>query len=658
MPSLGIKNNNYLNLKNGNVPWDDAGGEPSKTDSKGHAIFTDPAWGVRAGILQLRSYFFKHNRRTIAEILARWAPASDTIGSLPGAPRNSPKEYSIFVAGRMKISFNLKLEIFDEDRSIGHLAQLRELFFAMAAFEIGGGFKVPLKHFTAGLELVQPGIKSDGTEDHVTNTALESSPTTETVASEWRIGGSVGRRDKGARNAKADVETVQQMLRLASMILGDPQIDPGAIDGEIIEDRKRSATVKAIEAFQSRFFTRPDGVVEVNGRTWLELVRVLIAGGGSGVAPVAPGTPKFVFPFGQLPSANWTSAPRSFGARRGGGRRAHAGCDLYFPSGTVIHAIAAGTVIRGPYPFYARTSAIEIDHGAFLARYGEVQEAAFVRKGDSVVAGQPIAKVGHLVGITVPSDMLHLELYDKSAHGPLTVPLQQSARTSSGRPFLRRKDLIDPTPKLNEWQSSLSGSMVAKRETLAASAGAIPAKGFCIHLKRVRQERRSSKPFSRTIGDYQCFWNGAAIDALKGQLVERGGPGDNTTELGNNRDLRILEGTYPLAVQDGLKYKTHSFDRQNTGKSGTPKPGLLVEETDERTAILIHPGSDYLSSVGCLNPASGLTDSNSKIDFADSRERTIAIIEAMKAKIGAKFPRSRAIPDAVMIIEGEPRGAA
>ena len=221
---------------------------------------------------------------------------------------------------------------------------------------------------------------------------------------------------------------------------------------------------------------------------------------------------------------------------------------------------------------------------------------------------------------------------------------------------MRRKDLIDPTPKLNEWQTSVSRSLAAERDLESAGAGTIPGKGFCIHLKRIRQERRSSKPFSRTIGDYQCFWNGAAIEALKGQIVERGGPGDNTTELGNNRDLRIREGTYPLAIQDGLKYKTDRFDRQNTGRSGTPKPGLLVEETDERTAILVHPGSDYLSSIGCLNPASGLTDANSNIDFTDSRNQTIAIIEAMKAKMGAKFPRSRVIPDAVIIIEGEPRG--
>ena len=98
--STGIRNNNYLNVKNGKDPWQDAGGRPSRTDGRGHAVFTDPAYGVRAGIILLRSYFFKHNLRTIAEILSRWAPATDTVGSLPNAPRNSPLEYSTFVSGR------------------------------------------------------------------------------------------------------------------------------------------------------------------------------------------------------------------------------------------------------------------------------------------------------------------------------------------------------------------------------------------------------------------------------------------------------------------------------------------------------------------------------------------------------------------------------
>lgn len=641
MPSLGLKHKNYLNLKQGSTPWLDAGGKDSGRDSKGHAIFKDPVYGIRAGILQLRAYFFRHNRRTVAEILERWAPASDTIGSLPGAPHNSPREYSIFVAGRLGISYNQKLEIFDDDQSLGNLSQLRDLFFAMAAFEIGGGFEVPPKEFTAALNLVEPGVKKDGTDSHATNTALAG------IRSKWRITGSVGAWTAGAANDKKDIETVQDMLSQIALILGEPSYNPGGIDGEISPAGKRSDTVPAIKGFQGRFMLRPDGLIGVDGRTWREMLRVLEAD-RSETTPAAAAPGDFFFPFAKLPSANWSSPPRSFATRRAGGARAHAGCDLYFPAGTVIHAIADGTVTRGPDPFYAGTHAMEIDRGSFIARYGEIQAAAFVRRGDRVTAGQPIAKVGHLIGITVPSDMLHLELYDKSADGPLTVSASASARTSSGVPFLRRKDLMDPTARLDVWKNNLPG--VAVLAAAAAHPGGIPQQGFCIHLKRLRQEKRAGMDFHRTVGDYVCFWNGTPINALQGQIVERGGPGDNTTGVGNNRDLRIRAGSYPLAIQDGTNYKTYNY---SAGKQ-IPKPGLLLKKTGERTAILLHPGEDYLSSIGCLNPATGLVNAASKIDFADSRDQVIAIIDSMKAKLGARFPRSGTIPDAVILIEGEP----
>lgn len=452
----GIKNKNYLNLKNGASPWLDAGGLNSKTDARGHAIFTDSSFGIRAGIMQLRVYFLKHNRRTIAEILSRWAPASDTIGSLPGAPANSPLDYSTFVASRMGIGFNDKLDIFNEDKTIGNIARLRDLFLAMAEFENGNGFKVPLEEFNAGLELVQTGILTAGTTP--VRLPEPGSLTTTLVEErlEWKISNTVGR---GAANDKADVETVQHMLRNAAMILADPRVDPAGIDGKIGRNIENSSTVKAIKAFQSRFFPNVDGKIDVNGRTWLELVKVL---NGDPVHEevflVPQSDAMFFFPFDRLPSANWTSAPRSFGSRRSGGKRAHAGCDLYAPKGTIIHAITNGTVIRGPYYFYSGTYALEVDHGTFIARYGEIQESTFVRDGDKVKAGQPIAKVGHLVGIRVPSDMLHLELYGKSEHGALTVSGIASAKTSEGRPFLRRKDLIDPTLKLNQWKKNLAGS--------------------------------------------------------------------------------------------------------------------------------------------------------------------------------------------------------
>jgi hypothetical protein len=45
--------------------------------------------------------------------------------------------------------------------------------------------------------------------------------------------------------------------------------------------------------------------------------------------------------------------------------------------------------------------------------------------------------------------MLHFELYDKSLSGPLTVASGSGSTVKNGVPFMRRKDLIDPTLKLN-----------------------------------------------------------------------------------------------------------------------------------------------------------------------------------------------------------------
>lgn len=476
--SVGIKNNNYLNVKNGTSPWLDANGKSAGTDSRGHAVFQDPAYGVRAGILLLRTYFLKHKLRTIAAILSRWAPASDTVGSLPGGPPNSPEEYSRFVSDRMGVGPNEQLRLFDGEGHIEELGQLKDLFFAMAACEIGkvNGklFKVPEKDFAAGVELIEPGIKASGTE----STDIVGIPIVPRglVAT---LSGSVGARERGAVNAKADVETVQHLLKQAAAVLGMPDVDPGQVDGEIAQSAKKSGTVKAIIAFQRRYFTNPDGVIDVDGRTWRELLSVVNA-------------------------------------------------------------------------------------------------------------------------------------------GPVT----------------------DPVPP-----------MISTPAVVPAN---VPSSGFCIHLQRVRQEKRATMTYARTIGEYQCYWNGAPLSGLCGQIVERGGPGDNTDEIGDLHDRRIKAESYTLAIQDGAKYKTYRYDTQDKTPTGRPRPGILVEKTGEREAIVIHPGKGYLSSVGCLNPSAGLKDANSNIDFSDSRSRVIAIIEAMKGVMGDRFPSSGRIPDATILIEGEP----
>ena len=273
-----------------------------------------------------------------------------------------------------------------------------------------------------------------------------------------QLSGSAGRWERRARNRRPDVEVVQRLLEAAAQALQAPELDPQGVDGKISRPPATSHTVTAIEAFQSRFTSSVDGVIKPDSQTWHAL---LDAVGEKPGVPELPSQPDvsdnargFLFPFPTLPASDWIRAPRAFASNRNNGLRAHAGCDLYFEKGTGIYAIGDGIVTRGPYPFYCQTFALEVDHGDFLARYGEIQARTTVKEGDRVQAGEQIAKVGHLIGIQVPSDMLHLELYDKSASGPLTITdVTRSKKRADGVSFMRRMDLIDPTARLNQWQA-------------------------------------------------------------------------------------------------------------------------------------------------------------------------------------------------------------
>jgi murein DD-endopeptidase MepM/ murein hydrolase activator NlpD len=268
----------------------------------------------------------------------------------------------------------------------------------------------------------------------------------------WRISASVGAWEAGARNNRRDVEAVQTLLASAANELKDQWLHPGDADGHIAQPPRESSTVKAIRRLQERAGIPQSGLIEANGRTWNELVR---AATDVDELPNMNAAGSLYFPFAVLPAQDWTSGMRRFGANRNNGTRAHAGCDLYFPQGTWIHAVADGKIVRGPTYFYADTYALEVDHGDVLVRYCEVHGQAPVRAGDIVQAGQRIARVGRLVGITVPSDMLHIEVYNKTASGPLTVPAEASARRADNVPFGRRRDLVDPTPFLNDWMARL-----------------------------------------------------------------------------------------------------------------------------------------------------------------------------------------------------------
>src|SRR4051812_17981242 len=176
-----------------------------------------------------------------------------------------------------------------------------------------------------------------------------------------------------------------------------------------------------------------------------------------------------------------------------------------------------------------------------------------------------------------------------------------------------------------------------------------PKKGFCIQITRVREEQRAGISFARTVSNYTCVWNDTPLDGLTGQMVERGGPGNNTsTGVQNHLCIAARAVPYPLQIADGNHYKTYDYAENHL------LPGLLLGDTGKRTGILIHPCHDaefgYLSSIGCINPAFGLTGPKSRVDLADSRARVVALIEALKDKLGSKFPKRGEIPTATVLI--------
>lgn len=241
-------------------------------------------------------------------------------------------------------------------------------------------------------------------------------------------------------NQAEDVRAVQAALKEAARLTLDDRLDPGPVDGWC-----GVGTEGAIEQFQRRLgMRRPDVRVDPDGTTLARLNALLAI---DGVTMTFPFTRSSEFPF-VGPGAGM----RAFGSRRSGGARAHAGVDLYFPDFTPVLALADGVVTRGPYPFYLQTFAVEIDHGPFVARYGEIapEEDWFVEEGDEVARSQQVGRVGILTKddgsrLGVPSMMLHLELYDKTETGKLTRAIGTSARDAVGTPYFRRRDLIDPS---------------------------------------------------------------------------------------------------------------------------------------------------------------------------------------------------------------------
>jgi hypothetical protein len=174
--------------------------------------------------------------------------------------------------------------------------------------------------------------------------------------------------------------------------------------------------------------------------------------------------------------------------------------------------------------------------------------------------------------------------------------------------------------------------------------------GWELHIVRQSVQTRGER--KRTIGVYQIFHDGVPQQGLSGTSVETKGPGNNQVS-GNGR--RVEAGAYPLATQAGSHYVTIGY-RVTSDPDQTPKPGLELLNTNNRTEILVHPGHGFLSSIGCINLTSPLASGSNDIAFVDSRDRVIAAIDDLKTFAGENFPHKNGHPivNAHVVIDGEP----
>ncbi len=178
----------------------------------------------------------------------------------------------------------------------------------------------------------------------------------------------------------------------------------------------------------------------------------------------------------------------------------------------------------------------------------------------------------------------------------------------------------------------------------------IQGSGWEIHIQRTLVQIRQSDGKPRTVGTYQVYHNGTPVPGLTGTTAESKGPSSNAV-----KNVRINPGRYPLATQDGGKYATIGYTG-NANPAALRRPGVELLNTGNRSEILIHPGIGFLASVGCINLCRILPNEAEPISFGGSRNRVIAIIDDMRAFLGAAFPtrNGRPIPNAFAVIDEVP----
>ena len=94
-----VRNNNPLNIRLTGEKWLGKISNDKNTDGE-FEQFYNTKWGIRAAMIDLRTYYNRYHCRTIEQIINRWAPLKE----------NNTSDYVKHVAARMNISPNDELQ--------------------------------------------------------------------------------------------------------------------------------------------------------------------------------------------------------------------------------------------------------------------------------------------------------------------------------------------------------------------------------------------------------------------------------------------------------------------------------------------------------------------------------------------------------------------
>jgi peptidoglycan hydrolase-like protein with peptidoglycan-binding domain len=208
---------------------------------------------------------------------------------------------------------------------------------------------------------------------------------------------------------------------------------------------------------------------------------------------------------------------------------------------------------------------------------------------------------------------------------------------------------VDTNDAKSDFGAFAVGPVAPAAVVMAAEAPSIAQSGWTLLVRRLRTEKRDSKPFARTVGQYQVYVDGAPVGDLRGMTVEREGPGDNGP-IGKADHRCIEAATYPLRGHNTENYTTEGFETEGDH----PRPALEVGDTDARIGILIHPASGYGSTIGCINLAGSLDGPDFDFSLSDSTARVIAVINSLKRHNGGTLTNEGVIRDCHLIVVDPP----